>query len=302
MKRMPSIVLCLMVACVPVLAAQEPQTAPDPAAGPPPAAADSVPERYHSAYLGQRPRTFLVDPQQLLGPLDTRERLDFLNYHAGDSAIDLFVYLFGAEQAVPAELRAEELVGRFFTEGRPAAVVYYFMGAPGRAELHPGPQLRAVLPGGERRRALESSVMQALKHAEPPRQFEAFLVQMSIRLYWMERMLGGAEEAEPSAAPQATRSVAEDPPPGLAGVLRPHLEDARRFALPAAAAGAALLVLAAVCLRFRMRARHRFPDFEVEPRLGGGHAAGVGGVISFASPAVPPATQRDQPPEYLRRA
>jgi hypothetical protein len=52
----------------------------------------------------------------------------------------------------------------------------------------------------------------------------------------------------------------------------------------------------------RLSARYRFPDFEVEPRLGGAHAAGVGAVISFASAAVPPASQRDQVPDYLRRA
>jgi hypothetical protein len=52
----------------------------------------------------------------------------------------------------------------------------------------------------------------------------------------------------------------------------------------------------------KRRARHRFPEFEVEPRLGGAHAAGVGAVISFASAAVTPASQRDQMPDYLRRA
>jgi hypothetical protein len=52
----------------------------------------------------------------------------------------------------------------------------------------------------------------------------------------------------------------------------------------------------------RRRARYRFPELDVEPRLGGAHAAGVGAVISFASAALPPASQRDQVPDYLRRA
>jgi hypothetical protein len=64
------------------------------------------------------------------------------------------------------------------------------------------------------------------------------------------------------------------------------------------------LSLAAFGMNFwlQRRARYRFPDFEVEPRLGGAHAAGVGAVISFASASVPPASQRDQVPDYLRRA
>jgi hypothetical protein len=75
-----------------------------------------------------------------------------------------------------------------------------------------------------------------------------------------------------------------------------------QFALPA---GVVLGLLAMVCVFWRVRrarARYHFPVLEVEPRLGGNHAAGVGAVISFASAAVPPASQRDQMPEYLRRA
>jgi beta-galactosidase GanA len=51
----------------------------------------------------------------------------------------------------------------------------------------------------------------------------------------------------------------------------------------------------------RRRARYHFPDFEVEPRLEGAHAAGIGAVISFASAAIPPASQKDQVPDYLRK-
>jgi hypothetical protein len=63
------------------------------------------------------------------------------------------------------------------------------------------------------------------------------------------------------------------------------------------------LLLSALGLNhwLRRRARYRFPEFEVEPRLGGAHAAGVGAVISFASASLPPASQRDQTPDYLRR-
>ena len=53
---------------------------------------------------------------------------------------------------------------------------------------------------------------------------------------------------------------------------------------------------------WRVRARYRFPQSEVEPRLGGNHAAGIGAVISFANPAIPPATQRNQVPDYMRRS
>lgn len=261
-----------------------------------------VPETYWPAYFAERPKTFLTDPQGLLSPADKRERLAFLNYHAGDSSIDIFVYVFGGDQEIPGEVRQEELAERLFSEGRPAAIVFYFMGAPDRSVLRFSPSIADKAPIAEQRRALESSVMQALAKVDPSGQFEAFLMQMSIRIYWIERMIGAGEQrAETTTAP-AKVVVAKKKKSKLAELVMPHLEKARSHAMPAAMVSGALLL--AIALRFwlKRRALYRFPDFDVEPRLGGAHASGVGGVISFASAAVPPASQRDQLPEYLRRA
>jgi hypothetical protein len=260
-----------------------------------------IPEAHWPEYFDKRPQKFLIDPQKLLGPLEYRERLAFLNYHAGDSAIDLFVYLIGGEQAIPDEVRHEEMMERLFSNDRPAVVVLYFMGAPQRAMLHLSPSLTEVVPAAEQRRALESSVIQALKELEPTRQIETFLVQMSIRIYWMERMLGvDAPDKQPVAADAPVVKTPEES--GLREFLRPHLAEAARHAVPAASVATALLLGLATRFWLKHRARHHFPDFEVEPRLGGAHAAGVGAVISFASATVPPASQRDALPDYLRRA
>ncbi|MDP3849484.1 MAG: hypothetical protein Q8Q59_03200 [Luteolibacter sp.] len=261
-----------------------------------------IPEKFWPEYFSERPKSFLVDPQGLLGPVDYRDRLGFLNYHAGDSMIDLFVYVFGGDQEIPGEVREEELVERLFSQGRPAAVVYYYLGAPQRSVIYLSPSLTDTVSAPEQRRALESSVMQAFNHVDPAGQIEGFLVQMSIRIYWMERMLGGAEsegEAMPVFAQAARKSVKKS---SLMEWLRPHFEKARRFTIPAAVIAMALLVAFATNSWLKRRARYRFPEIEVEPRLGGAHAAGVGAVISFASAALPPASQRDQVPDYLRRA
>ena len=70
----------------------------------------------------------------------------------------------------------------------------------------------------------------------------------------------------------------------------------------AAAIVGGLLLLWGVSMWWRARARFYFPALHVESRLGGDHAAGIGAVISFASASVPPAIQRNQLPDYLRRA
>ncbi len=63
-----------------------------------------------------------------------------------------------------------------------------------------------------------------------------------------------------------------------------------------------LLLAWSAIMWWKVSARFLFPEFEVEPRLGGSHAAGIGAVISFSSAAIPPARQRDQVPDYMRRA
>jgi hypothetical protein len=260
-----------------------------------------IPEKFWPEYFGERPKTFLIDPQGLLSPVDYRDRLGFLNYHAGDSSIDLFVYVFKGDQEIPGEVREEEIVERFFSKGRPAAVVCYFMGAPQRSVLYLSPSLTEVVSPAEQRRAMESSVMQAFKDVDPSRQIEAFLVQMSIRIYWMERISGGRAAGEGAPAFVGVAKTQEKKP-SLMEKFQPQIESARRFTVPAAVAAGVLFVAMVMKALMKRRARFRFPDFEVEPRLGGAHAAGVGAVISFASAALPPASQRDQVPDYLRRA
>lgn len=260
-----------------------------------------IDEKYLPAYFAERPKTFLVDPQGLLGPADARDRLGFLNYHASDSAIDLYVYVIGGNQEIPSEVREEEVIERFFSEGRPAAIVYYYLGAPQRSVVYLSPSITDSISAAEQHRALESSVMQAFEKTNPSEQFEKFLVQMSIRLYWMERMLSGDETgqaqlvASTHSEPKAKHAVGT-------GKFLWLSQFAMRFSIPAAVILGAFLTVFGFNHWMRLRSRYRFPEFEVEPRLGGAHAAGVGAVISFASASLPPASQRDQVPDYLRRA
>ncbi|MES2475627.1 MAG: hypothetical protein V4640_07590 [Verrucomicrobiota bacterium] len=261
-----------------------------------------VAENYLEAYFAARPGKFLIDPQGLLSEAAFRDRLAFLDYHAGDSSIDLFVYLIGGDQEIPSEVRQEEMVERFFSEGRPAAVVYYYLGAPQRSVVYLSPSLTDSISAPEQHRALESSIIQAFEKTDPAEQFERFLVQMSIRIYWMERKVGGQSISSDSMGEPVSAALvaakAQEKPMKFEALRRKVLE----FFIPGMVLIGAVLSGMAMRQWSRWKSRYRFPDFEVEPRLGGSHAAGVGAVISFASAAQPPASQRDQVPDYLRRA
>ena len=262
-----------------------------------------IPESFLPAYFAERPATFLVDPQNLLGTTQFRDRLGFLNYHASDSAVDLFVYVIGGEQDIPSDVREEELIERFFTVGRPALVVFYYLGAPQRSVVYLSPSITDAVSAPEQRRALESSVLQALDKSSPLEQLEKFLVQMSIRIYWMERMLAGDAVSTGSetlaAIPQSSENKART---SKSKAYLWVVNGLHEFATPIAVGLLSLMIAFGIRFTLHRGSRFTFPEFEVESRLGGPHGAGVGAVISFSSAALPPALQRDQVPDYLRRA
>jgi hypothetical protein len=200
-------------------------------------------------------------------------------------------------------VRAEEWIDRYFTTGRPAVVVFYFLGQPQQAELHLCPALTAVVTPANQRRAREAAAAATTDKTEPFQQLEAFTTQLGTQIYGMERMLVRLQDQ--AAATQSTsQSHSAKPPkkPSAVAVLiercRPAVMDHWR---DGAMAAAALIVVLGLGWWWRRRATYRLPEFEVEPRMGGSHAAGIGAVISFASPTLPPASQRSQMPDYLQR-
>jgi len=262
-----------------------------------------IPEKFLPTYFAERPTSFLIDPQGLLSEKDHKDRLSFLNYHAKDSSIDLYVYVIGGDQEIPGSVREEEVIERFFSEGRPAAVVFYYLGVPQSSTFYLSPSITDAISAAEQQRALASSVVLAFEKLDPAEQIESFLVQMSIRIYWMDRMLDGAPPST-DELPMVVKRV--EIRQGSELSKNPNVQSlqvmAMKYAYPAGIALAALILIVCINHWLRRRIVYRFPEFEVEPRLGGAHAAGVGAVISFASATVPPASQRDQVPDYLRRA
>jgi hypothetical protein len=257
-----------------------------------------VAEQYLEPYFGERPQRFLVDPQGLLSDKDARDRENFLSYHSGDSAIDLFVYLFDGHQEIPSEVREEEIVERHFSSGKPAVVVYYYLGAPAKSDIYVSPLIADSVPAADQRRALASSVEEALEKPDKVAQFEAFCVQLAIRIYWMERATGLVTEVEttPQLRPQVKVEKKEAAPSALKAKAEGMVAE---WGPPVGIMVAAMLVVVGGLALAKRQARYRFPVFDVPPRMGGAHAAGIGAVISFGSTTQSPSSQRNEVPDYL---
>lgn len=258
-----------------------------------------VAEKYLEAYFGSRPEHFLVDPQGLLSTKDFRDREKFLKYHSGDSEIDLFVYLFDGHQEIPSEVREEEIVERHFSEGKPAVVVYYYLGAPERSDIYVSSLISDAVSAAEQRRALVSSVEEAMEKPDKVAQFEAFCVQLAIRIYWMERAAGLVRDTPSQPVLRPTVHASAEPEVRHSKLALKIHEVAEQWG---ALAGIMVLSISTVIggVWFaRRNMKYRLPVFDVPPRLGGAHAAGIGAVISFGSTTQSPSSQRNEVPDYL---
>lgn len=244
-------------------------------------------------YFDQKPKSFLTDPQKLLSRQEYRDRLSFLKYHASDSKVGFYVYVFDTKQIIPPNIRVEDVFQRCFADSGPTVLLFYFMGAPERSIIHLSPDLMTAVGRAESARARQSAVNQASVKSQAVDQLDGFCVQMSIRIYWMEKALEAGVIAPPEAEPQAKPEPAH----------KKYTEMMRHWwsewNVPFCISVAVLLVGGVFSHWRRSRRKYRLPAFPVAVRLGGTQAAGVGAVISFAHANRPAAAQREQLPEDL---
>lgn len=246
-------------------------------------------------YFSQKSNSLLVDPQKLLSQQEYRDCLSFLEFHASDSKVDLFVYLFDKEQIVPPVIKIDDVIAQYQYSDRPAVLVFYFLGAPERSQLHLSPGVMRAVGEADRLRALRNSINQAVMKSHPVDQLDGFCVQMSIRIYSMEKAMDAGVVA-PVQEPQVDAGTRYNQ--ARVGAAKLWLQ---QWGYPVTLAVVVVLAASLFGLIRRARATFSFVEFDVAPRMGGAHAAGVGAVISYASAKLPPVLQREQVPNYLRR-
>jgi hypothetical protein len=252
-------------------------------------------------YFARKPVQFVVDPQAFITTEQRKGIETLLSNHAADSTIDLYLFVFGDNQKLPADGVSRAFVERHFSQGKPVVVLCYYFGDPTRTEMVLSPSIAKAVSSSEQQRSVQSSSIRAMRANGSFEQLEEFMIQFSVRTYWMERMMDENSEQMPAEVAVEELAVApvEKEPMDLLAMIPEHY---RKSAFIAAAGLGSMVVLWALVFWLRSRARYRFPEIEVEARLGGSHAAGIGAVVNFSSPAVSPANQREQVPEYLRRA
>lgn len=259
-------------------------------------------EEFLSSYFHDLPRGFLNDPQKLLTTQEYRDREGFLNYHARDTDIDLYIYLFDALQEIPETESLGSVVRSQFDREKPVAVVFYFLGMPEKSQLVFSDRVSASVSQAERDKVIRMAVEEALEKSDPSSQLESFSIQLSIRLYWLEKVVakGGDNlgSTKPLILPQV--KILEEKGESVLEKLK------KRPALFYSVVVLGVLIpTAALGLLGRWIAERKrvyvFPDAEGTPLLDAPYAAGVGGVISFSSASAPPSSQKSDVPDYLQK-
>lgn len=260
-----------------------------------------IPDEYLDDYFAQAPASYLIDPQRLFSNQETLDREGFLVYCADESEIDVRIYLFSADQVVPPLYSLKTLVDDRYADGPLTAVVYYFLGNPGRNELMFGGKGAGLVKAERLRKMLDVAKIKAMEKSDSAAQMESFIVQLSISTYWVEQMMASAlaeQSAQAMAASSENKGGAVASSPGIWASIEPYFLYAlvgilSVFAVIGATVGGWVI--------WRRSRRYSFPVLDLPVRLGANHAAGIGAVMGFHNKLDSPASQRDQIPDFLTR-
>jgi hypothetical protein len=245
-----------------------------------------IPEAELERYFSARPSAFLVDPQSMLTSQESADMTHLLSYHESDSKVNFYVYVFGSQQSLPSHIDAAQLLSAFFAESGPTVLLFYHMGEPARSEIFLSQELYRAVGQAEKVRALQSAVNSARCKSQPLDQLEAFCLQLSNRIYWMEKAYMAGVVAP----------IEVDEKHSIEPIHRTYFvalrEWWREWQFRVILSLAILAVAGLAGLWRRQRRRYRLLTFPAPPRMGAPHGAGVGASISFASNHLPPASQR----------
>ncbi len=222
------------------------------------------------------PDKFLVNPQHLLSEPQEFDLSEFLEYHASESGIPIYILLADGGQRMPDRFDLADTVDSWFPDS-PACVVLYYFGFPTRSEIALSPPLRRSANTTSGVELVEHASEDALVASDPVDQLSRFSVRTSIRMFWLEKLFRDSASATAAAEPAPSSFSAATA--ALASLFKSPGFYAAIFAL---AALAAALHLARAWRVSRTGGQvYIFPDFEFAPRLGAPHRGGTNIVVDF---------------------
>lgn len=235
---------------------------------------------------------YLIDPDTHVPETQREDLIRFLSFHAHDARIKEHIIVADRDQYLPADATLETIVSSTLA-ARECCVAVIPLGEPARTRLLVSATVRASTTPDYLANVAEDCARDAAQVSDPVEQLHRFAVRLSIRLFWLERMMGSSKTA-------VTTAAGKDVP----GEFIDHREAALNSALQASFAPKGhhavwrwaqvllgiVLALAAgavtfVALRYRDKRLRALvwmlPEIDMPARLGGAFTGGGGHVIQY---------------------
>ena len=139
-------------------------------------------------YFAHAPVEFLIDPQRLLTEQKSNDIMRFLEFHAEESKIRIYVMVIGENQKVPEGVDLQALHQKWFSED-PAVTMLYYREKPELTELVFNESIRNTLPKTVFDRILQNCLREGAVADLAPDQVEKMAIELSIQLYWLSRLM-----------------------------------------------------------------------------------------------------------------
>ena len=266
-------------------------------------------------FFGERPTEYLIDPQLLLAEQKANDLLRFLEFHSEDSRFEIYTFVLGNQQEIPAQVNLTAIHKEWFGD-RPSVLMIYQWERPETVQLIYSNDVIEKLPKEALAKVQHHCVSIASRSDRAADQLEKLTIELSIQLFWVEQMLNRPAPPTPDPAPapdpvELTGVIAEEPPlemippPPHSGEgmedsmvreeMDPELTDQsdtihRGISAKHILTGSLLLLFASLSMFLKMIFSKRikiardpilFPNYTKEPRLGGEFSGGAFVGISF---------------------
>lgn len=238
------------------------------------------------------PLEHLIDPDYLVHETQREDLQRLLDFHAHDARIKAFVIVTDYNQRIPAGANMSSVASGALKK-LDSCLVVYPLGEPWRARLFLSKSVYKLEAPPYFASLVEDCANDSMLVSDPVEQLHRFCIRLSIRLFWLEKLMA----SEPVPATEA-------PPPPLA-IVRPeiHMTEEKGAALPldepvpgrvipharALIAGISAIfaiALAAMAASRRHRRKLRshvwiLPEIDSTPRLGGAFCGGAASWIQY---------------------
>lgn len=263
-----------------LLGRSPPQISPHDSAPTPLSALQGITPEFIALCEQTPPGEFLIDPQVNLPEIQAQAMREFLKFHAHDARIQLHVLVLPKDKKWPDSLHFDRIASGSLL-ARESCLLVYPLSEPWRAQLFLTRSIYDHASDAFLRETLQACVTSALQTTDAQDQLHRYVVELSTRLFWLQKALAGRGDPE-SADQKDLTSVTHG---------REKAGSSISITSITLVVGGAVVMAAVVLLAVWFGARRMrkgptkfvwyFPEPETIPRLGGAFTGGGGGVIRY---------------------